>query len=354
MMKIPIFSKFMKAKAISKKAKAERDSKIAEVEDRKQEAHDSMESLGRAKLAVADGNLRRFIRQFQRITNIELMPEEKSEIPEVELESVTELQQTKFEPIDNLKVALMAGGAGAAGAASGAVAFGAIGSFASASTGTAIATLHGAAATNATLAFLGGGPVAAGGLGIAGGVAVLGGLVAVPAMVVGGVFLNKKADQALQTARQDARLVKKFVTESDKAIAILKEIKSGSSTLKNNLVELDLRFAPFIDRFKQLIDEYTYGGFFKRIYYASKRFLLQVLNKLKLPPPEWFVVDAKVSFTSFSKADQERVREIIHIAQVIKAIIDISVIDDAGVVPPSVGETIALSEKALSRMVEIG
>ena len=45
-----------------------------------------------------------------------------------------------------------------------------------ASTGTSIASLSGAAATNATLAFFGGGSLAAGGLGMAGGTAVLGGL----------------------------------------------------------------------------------------------------------------------------------------------------------------------------------
>ena len=56
--------------------------------------------------------------------------------------------------------------------------------FAAASTGTAIATLSGAAATNATLAFFGGGSLAAGGLGMAGGTAVLGGLVAGPALCV--------------------------------------------------------------------------------------------------------------------------------------------------------------------------
>jgi hypothetical protein len=52
-------------------------------------------------------------------------------------------------------------GGAAFGAWSGAMAFGA------ASTGTAISALSGIAATNATLAFLGGGSLAAGGLGIA-------------------------------------------------------------------------------------------------------------------------------------------------------------------------------------------
>lgn len=54
--------------------------------------------------------------------------------------------------------------------------YGITASFGTASTGTAIATLSGAAASNATTALLGGGSMAAGG-------AVLGGLVAVPALI---------------------------------------------------------------------------------------------------------------------------------------------------------------------------
>ena len=61
----------------------------------------------------------------------------------------------------------------------GAVAWWAVSTFGVASTGTAISTLSGAAATNATLAWFGGGSLAAGGLGAAGGAVVL----------TGGMFL---------------------------------------------------------------------------------------------------------------------------------------------------------------------
>lgn len=63
------------------------------------------------------------------------------------------------------------------------------------STGTAIASLHGAAAAGATLAHLGGGSVAAGGLGIAGGVAALGTTFAVPAIAAGGYLWDKSVRQ---------------------------------------------------------------------------------------------------------------------------------------------------------------
>lgn len=91
-------------------------------------------------------------------------------------------------------VARVAGGLGAPAVVSTAVA-----SFGTASTGTAISTLSGAAATKATLAWLGGGALAAGGLGVAGGVVVLG------AIGVGGAYGAKKLyDRATRDLRTNA------------------------------------------------------------------------------------------------------------------------------------------------------
>lgn len=88
------------------------------------------------------------------------------------------------------------GKGGAAGAAAAAAAYGLVGKLAAASTGTAISMLSGAAAKSATLAWLGGGSLAAGGGGVALGTAVLGGIVAGPALLVVGFFASAKAEEA--------------------------------------------------------------------------------------------------------------------------------------------------------------
>jgi hypothetical protein len=67
--------------------------------------------------------------------------------------------------------------------------------FGAASTGTAISTLSGVAATNATLAWFGGGALAAGGAGMAGGAAVLGGLFAIPLFYFAAKGTHKKAEE---------------------------------------------------------------------------------------------------------------------------------------------------------------
>lgn len=92
---------------------------------------------------------------------------------------------------------------GAGGAAGGALA---VGSWAlvtllgSASTGTAISTLSGVAATNATLAWFGGGALAAGGAGMTGGMAVLGGVVAIPLVYIAASSTHKKAKKLEEAA----------------------------------------------------------------------------------------------------------------------------------------------------------
>lgn len=65
----------------------------------------------------------------------------------------------------------------------------------SASTGAAISGLSGVAATNATLAWFGGGALAAGGAGMAGGTAVLGGLFAIPLVYFAAKRSHKKAKE---------------------------------------------------------------------------------------------------------------------------------------------------------------
>ncbi len=96
-----------------------------------------------------------------------------------------------------------AGGAAAGAAVGGAAAYGtfmAAVSFGTASTGAAISGLSGVAATNAALALLGGGTLAAGGSGVAGGTMLLTGIVAAPALLlaVGGLVWMVKRNQKQQ------------------------------------------------------------------------------------------------------------------------------------------------------------
>ncbi len=83
----------------------------------------------------------------------------------------------------------LASGVGAGVAAQAGALWG-VSTFASASTGTVISSLSGVAAQNATLAWLGGGSLYAGGGGVAAGSAVLGLVTIVPTLLVGGMTMG--------------------------------------------------------------------------------------------------------------------------------------------------------------------
>lgn len=92
-----------------------------------------------------------------------------------------------FNSAINVGAGSIAGGSLAVGS------WGLVTALGSASTGMAISGLSGVAATNATLAWFGGGALAAGGAGMAGGAAVLGGLFAVPLVYFAAKGTHKKA-----------------------------------------------------------------------------------------------------------------------------------------------------------------
>ncbi|RBY91062.1 hypothetical protein [Blastococcus sp. TF02A-30] len=71
-----------------------------------------------------------------------------------------------------------------------------------ASTGTAISSLSGAAAQSATMAYLGGGSLAAGGGGVALGTAALGVVTIGPTMLIGGLTLNGQGEKAVTKAKE--------------------------------------------------------------------------------------------------------------------------------------------------------
>lgn len=196
---------FDRAESITANARSIYDNASNSLERTKKKTQGALEELGRTKLKAVDMGLKPFTAAFEKIKNVEL--DEDIEL-NPELSIITELadiQKIVLEISDVLKggVAAVSGGALA-----GFGAFGAAGMLATASTGTAISVLSGAAAMNATLAWFGGGSLAAGGLGMAGGTLVLGGIVAAPVLAVGGLLLASKAEEAINDARSNLEKAK--------------------------------------------------------------------------------------------------------------------------------------------------
>ena len=133
--------------------------------------------------------------------------------------------------------ASIAGGVGA-GTFTALGAYGLVGAFGTASTGTAIGGLSGAAASNATLAWFGGGSLAAGGLGIAGGTAVLGGIVAAPAIIGFGVFRQVKARSVQKEAAEKIQEIKTHEAEIERDQARLQMVRQRCNEVRRTIHEL--------------------------------------------------------------------------------------------------------------------
>ena len=106
-----------------------------------------------------------------------------------------------------------------------------ISTYGAASTGTAIASLSGVAATNATLAWLGEGSLAAGGGGIAAGSAILGGIVAIPALAITGIFSHLKANKKIKE-------IEEKIYEVREASYKIKDNMSGMEFANKRAIEI--------------------------------------------------------------------------------------------------------------------
>lgn len=215
----------------------------------------SLTQLGEEKLFVLSTTITEFLDCFQRIKNVDFR--ETEGLDELKKLHIDEHEFVELRSLVNFAGSL-AGGA-VAGTAGGALAaFGAYGAaqaLAVASTGTAISTLSGAAATNATLAFFGGGSLAAGGMGMAGGTMVLGGLVAGPALMVMGLVAGNAAKKNLEKAYTNRAEAIQIASELNAAGLQCETIRRRTYLFYNLLARLDTYFLPLIYRMEEIVEQ---------------------------------------------------------------------------------------------------
>ncbi|MGV8637508.1 hypothetical protein ACV35N_36320, partial [Pseudomonas aeruginosa] len=101
-----------------------------------------------------------------------------------------------------------------------------------------ISSLGGVAATNATLAWLGAGALAAGGYGMAGGMMVLGGIVAGPALAIFGHIVGNKGEAALNNARSNLEQAKTIRDQAELMAGKLQAIEQVTLLASKTLSEI--------------------------------------------------------------------------------------------------------------------
>lgn len=243
---------FDRAERIGRRAKRNHEDAIESLESEREKTNQSFQDLGRLKVSIFSDQIKYLVDELKKrkkakskMTGFEQMVEELN-LPQMEKMVLGSLDIEKG----------LASGA-ASGALMGLGAYGSVGMLASASTGTAIASLSGAAATNATLAWLGGGSLAAGGFGMAGGMVVLGGLVAGPAIAITGFVMASKAEEALTKARD-------YESEVDQAIEKINSMEIVLKGLQANAWEMSMtltKLAKYFDECKSDVESNEQGAF---------------------------------------------------------------------------------------------
>lgn len=225
------------AKNINENAQSMVDNTSAQIESRREATNKVIEDYGQRKLRAFNGVINDFIVNFGRLKNVELANSaelEKLNAGDFSSSTLSGLKQD-YQMLKDAGLGIGAGmGSGAA------LAFGAYNGtmlLATASTGTAISSLSGVAATNATLAWLGGGSLATGGFGMAGGMMVLGGIVAGPALAIFGHILGNKGEEALNNACSNLEQAKTIRDQGALMVGKLQAIEKVT-TLANNAFSL--------------------------------------------------------------------------------------------------------------------
>ena len=290
---------------------------IAKFERYQDNCTKSVDDLGLIKVEILNGSIKDFIKEFEKINNIELS--ESSGLYELQNMVLDKKQFSDFKSLQNMGSSI-AGGL-ASGVMGGALtAFGvysAVGMFGTASTGTAIATLSGAAASNATFCVLGGGTLAAGGLGVAGGTAVFGGLAIGPALAIAGIILDAKASANKDKAYANLAQAQKFVKKLDLRCTGLSGIRKRSNMFYRFLISLNSVFEPLV---------YDMKGIIKK---------------------------KGTDYNNFSTADKEVIAEAMALAGAIKSILDVPILNEKGKLTEESGNIIEYTRNKIEQIKPI-
>ncbi|MBD5506865.1 MAG: hypothetical protein HDR05_02105 [Lachnospiraceae bacterium] len=291
-------------------------------ESQKKQTTKSLENLGKVKVnAWADG-MDTFVTAFDTFKNVEMDRKIETNMnfigsDEEPKQMLMNIQNASMTANEVAKAGFAALGTGAlVGIAS----YGGAMMFGTASTGTAIAALSGAAKTNATLAWFGGGAKAAGGLGMTGGKLVLAGVVVAPIVAVAAVIAGAKGKEKLAEA-------KKIHSEAEEAVSQMNVVTTGmegiakmSDNYSNFIKKLNKKFAPF----------------------------LQELDRIKKSHP--VDEDGMINFNSLSVVEQKTLHVSWLMAQIYYHVLSTPILNSKGEVAIEASEALSASTKRLKQI----
>ena len=266
------------AKKIVVKASEKYEQSVNKLEIKREEVSSLLEKVGELKINILKNSVNDFLTTFEKIKNVEIR--DSSGLRELYDINIDKIEISEIKKMSNMAMNLTEGAAAGAFAGS-MIAFGAYSAamgLASASTGTAISTLSGVAATNATLAFFGGGSIASGGLGMAVGQTVLGSIAVGPGLLAMGLILSAKSQQEIDKALTNKDQLDAAVSEMESAISMVIAIRRRASMLYNLLVRLDNRLLALTWQMQDIVENEGYD--YRMYQQESKKIIIMAYTTL--------------------------------------------------------------------------
>lgn len=332
-------TKNSEAKRIISNANFRYNSVLKDMNMQKYKTSKQLESLGELKLVSWSEDIGTFISLFSDFKKVKL--ESEVNLDEILINNVNNVEELKQMQIASLKASeVLKFGVGSlgAGALTGIASYGGAMMFASASTGTAIATLSGVASTNATMAWFGGGALASGGMGMAGGAVVLGGIVLGPVLAVAGFIMAAKSEENLSRA-------KKLYSEARNAVEKMKIM----TTFLEGIEEIAYSYEIFISSFRLEYQELLHGliEVKERAFINQEKYILNRIKKI-------FKIKIKIDFNQISLEDQQ----VLHISwlmtQILNAVLSAPLLTQKGEMDKSAQLVLVEAEKTIINLLDEG
>ncbi|WP_187863999.1 glycine zipper family protein [Helicobacter pylori] len=236
-------------------ADCEADEFIKKAENLKEESTKKAESaesdcrrafmrFGKKKLHVLSHSVSNFLNHFHRLNRSRITIGTKdTDMQDIQKQVLDARKITnQYREVDFFDVSGAVAGSAIGGVLAAYGAYAGVGMLASTAGGVAIAELSGVAATNATLAWLGGGALSVGGFGMVGGMAVLGGLVAGPALAILGALSASKMEEKLENAKAYCSQVEAAVKKADVVIDNLQAVRKMADLFTRQITKFDALF----------------------------------------------------------------------------------------------------------------
>ena len=298
-----------------------------------------LETLGKLKLTSWSEDIGTFVKLFREFKKVELTSKIHTDaLLKGNIQTVGELKQMQVAAIKATEVMRAGIGSLGAGALAGVASYGGAMMFASASTGTAIATLSGAAATNATLAWFGGGSLAAGGFGMAGGSLVLGGIVAGPALAVAGFIMAAKAEENVAEAKKVSAQAKHAIEQMNTITSFMESVEEIAHAYETFISSFRMQYMPILEVIEQI----------KNVAKEQQSKLFS--NKIR----KLFRIKIKVDFTLLTEQEQQ----VLHIGwlmtQVLHSVLSAPLLTKEGKIDQHALPLLESAQESATKMIELG